>query len=174
MLYKLIISRHNGRIEGMGFKEQLKNFLLNPVWLSCLTSWFCAQFIKTVTALCRHSIKHLSDLFALMIWRTGGMPSSHSSLVSALCTSLAFREGLTSNIFILSFCLFLITTRDAFGVRRTSGIQAKKLNDLGAKLDERGIVSYTPIKVVQGHTPLEVLSGIVLGFLIGLAFYLLK
>lgn len=158
----------------MGFKEQLKEFLLNPVLLACLTSWFCAQMIKTIIALWKRRVKNITELFALMIWRTGGMPSSHSAFVTSLCTTIAFREGIGSDIFVLSFCVFMITTRDAFGVRRASGIQAKKLNEIGNKLDEKKIISYTPMKVVQGHTPMEVITGIVLGFLIGLAFSVFK
>lgn len=109
-----------------------------------------------------------------MIWRTGGMPSSHSAFVTSLCTTIAFRQGIDSDLFVVAFCVFMITTRDAFGVRRASGIQAKKINEIGASLSEKEIISYAPIKVVQGHTPIEVITGIALGFLIGLAFSLFK
>jgi uncharacterized protein len=156
------------------FREQFKQFLLNPVFLSCMCSWFCAQFIKTILGLFYGRIHNLSELFEMMFWRTGGLPSSHSALVSSLCTTIAFNSGLNSNIFILSLCFFLITIRDALGVRRANGIQARKLNEIGRKLDEEKILNYQPMKEVQGHTPLEVFIGILLGFFIGLAFSLLK
>ena len=59
------------------------------------------------------------------------------------------------------------------GVRLASGLQSKKLNDLGKELDEKGVVSYKPLKEVNGHTPLEVTLGCLLGFFIAMAFALL-
>lgn len=155
-------------------REQFKQFLTNPIFLACVMSWFFAQFVKTIIALLQRRIHTLSELFAILIWKTGGMPSSHSALVASLCTTIAFHDGLNSNIFVLALCFFMVTIRDAFGVRRASGLQAKKLNDLGRQLDEQNLISYNPIKVVQGHTPAQVVVGIVLGFLVGLAFSLLK
>ena len=110
-----------------------------------------------------------------MLWRTGGMPSSHSALVTSLCVTIAFRNGLHSDLFIFSLCFFLVVIRDAFGVRRSSGIQAKKINEIGNDLKEKGIIeNYKPLKEVDGHTPMEVLCGCLLGFFVGLSFSLLK
>ena len=64
----------------------------------------------------------------------------------------------------------MVTVRDAVGVRRSNGIQAKKMNELGKDLKEKNIIDYKPIKEVNGHTPIEVTLGCVLGFFIGLAF----
>ena len=77
-------------------------------------------------------------------------------------------------MFILSLCFLLVTVRDALGVRRASGIQAKRLNEIGKELDRQKIIAYTPIKEVQGHTPLEVIVGLLIGFSIGFAFALLQ
>lgn len=101
------------------------------------------------------------------------MPSSHAALVSSLCTTIGFRSGLGSDIFVLSLGFFLVTIRDAVGVRRANGVQAKSLNELGKKLNAKGIVDYRPVKEVQGHTPLEVFIGCLLGFFVGLAFSVL-
>ena len=110
-----------------------------------------------------------------MIWRTGGMPSSHSALVTSLCTTIGFRHGIQSDMFIFALCFFLVVIRDAFGVRRSSGIQAKKINELGKELSEKDVIkSYKPMKEVNGHTPMEVLCGCLLGFFVGLSFCLLK
>lgn len=75
--------------------------------------------------------------------------------------------------FLLRLFFFLVTIRDAVGVRRSNGIQAKKLNEIGKKLDENKILEYSPIKEVNGHSPMEVIIGIVLGFFIGIAFSVL-
>ncbi len=115
----------------------------------------------------------MSELFELLLWRTGSMPSSHSAIVACLCISIGLHSGFDSDVFVLALCLYLITVRDAVGVRRSSGVQGRVLNILGRALDEKDLVSYTPIKEVQGHSPMEVVIGSLLGFINGLAFSVL-
>ena len=103
------------------------------------------------------------------------MPSSHSAIVTAVCTSIGVKEGTTSSIFMLSLLFTFITMRDAVGVRRSSGVQSKKINEMGAELEENGYLKeYKSIKEVNGHTPIQVIMGAILGFLIGLSMSLLK
>ena len=156
-------------------KEQLKLFLTNSTFLAGIVSWFCAQFIKTLINIIGRKVRSPGELIELMFWRTGGMPSSHSALVTSLCTTVAFKNGLNSDIFLVSFVFLLVVVRDAFGVRRASGIQAQKLNELGKELEDNKVIqNYKSLKEVNGHTPMQVLLGCLLGFLIGLAFSLLK
>ena len=157
------------------FREQFILFLRNPVFLSCLFSWFGAQFLKAAIKLIYGKINSLGELLEVMVWRTGGMPSSHSSLVTSLCTTIGFRNGINSDIFCFALVFFLVVIRDAFGVRRSSGMQAHKLNEIGNELSTKSILDiFKPLKEVDGHTPMEVLCGCFLGFFIGLAFSLLK
>lgn len=159
----------------LSFREQFKLLLVNPILLSCVFSWLGAQFLKTTINLIYGRIHSLYELLETMIWRTGGMPSSHSALVTSLCTTIAFRHGLNSDLFVFSLCFFLVVIRDAFGVRRSSGLQAKKLNEVGSELKEKKIIKdYKRIKEVNGHTPMEVICGCFVGFFIALAFSLLK
>ena len=152
--------------------DQVKKFLSNPVLLACISSWFCAQFIKTVISILYGRIHSLYELVENLIWKTGGLPSSHSALVASLSTTVGFRNGISSDIFILSLCFFMVTIRDAVGVRRSTGIQAQKINDIGRLLNKKDIIDYKPIREVNGHTPMEVTIGCLLGFFIGLAFSL--
>lgn len=153
--------------------SSIKSLVLNPVFLACISSWFSAQFIKTVINILYGRIHTISELFESLIWKTGGLPSSHTALVAALTTTIAFRNGIDSDIFILSFMFLMVTIRDAVGVRRSSGVQAKKINELGKLLKEKEIIDYKPIKEVNGHTPLEVTIGAILGFFVGMAYSLL-
>ncbi|MBO4387636.1 MAG: divergent PAP2 family protein [Treponema sp.] len=155
-------------------REQIKLLFTNPVLLSCIFSWLSAQFLKTMIKLFSRKVHSFKELFELFFWRTGSMPSSHSALVTTLCTTIGYRSGINSDVFILSIGFFLVTVRDAVGVRRASGIQAMFLNKIGQKLSEKGIMDFKPIKEVQGHTPAEVAIGCLLGFFIGLAFSVLK
>ena len=152
--------------------DQVKKFLSNPVLLACISSWFCAQFIKTVISILYGRIHSLYELVENLIWKTGGLPSSHSALVASLSTTVGFRNGIFSDIFILSLCFFMVTIRDAVGVRRSNGIQAQKINEIGRLLNKKDIIDYKPIREVNGHTPMEVTIGCLLGFFIGLAFSL--
>ena len=64
----------------------------------------------------------------------------------------------------------MVVIRDALGVRRSSGIQAKRLNELGRNFEEQTGVKFVPVKEVQGHKPMEVAIGAILGISIGIAF----
>jgi acid phosphatase family membrane protein YuiD len=150
--------------------ESVKAFIENPIVLSALTSWFLAQAVKTAIMLLKTNRKNGREVLVTIVWRTGGMPSSHAALVSAMTASVAIREGLQSNLFAVVFFTSLIIMRDAMGVRRSSGIQGKSLNSLGRNLEERLGLEYHPIKEVQGHTPLEVVIGALLGIFIAAAY----
>lgn len=101
------------------------------------------------------------------------MPSSHSAAVAGLTTSIGFLEGVDSTVFIVALFFALIVIRDALGVRRASGLQAKSLNKLGETLHKSNGIPFSPVKEVNGHTPAEVTVGVILGFFIGLAFFYL-
>lgn len=98
------------------------------------------------------------------------MPSSHSALVTALSTTIGLRQGISSDLFIFSLFSAMIVIRDAMGVRRSSGLQAKILNELGAKMAETTHIPFKPVKEIQGHTPIEVFAGSIVGILIGIYF----
>jgi acid phosphatase family membrane protein YuiD len=149
------------------------SFLENPIFLAAVSGWFLAQLVKMVIGLLSHRRKSLRELVEIMVWRTGGMPSSHAAMVSSMTTALAFQEGLGSNLFVVSFFIALVVLRDAMGVRRASGIQAKVLNLLGRNAAEKLGIDYHSVKEVNGHTPLEVVVGVLLGVFIAVAYAIL-
>ncbi len=154
-------------------RKVLAEIISNPVFQACLFSWFTAQFIKTLIGLFSGKIHSLKALAESLIWRTGGFPSSHTALVTTLTTCIGFRSGVSSDTFMLSFCFLMVTIRDALGVRRASGLQARKLNELGNELSDKKMIEYKPIKEILGHRPMEVIFGSILGFFIGLGFAVL-
>ena len=154
------------------FFVQVDSVFRNPIFLAAITSWLFSQFIKTFLGFCGSSVHSFRVFIDLLIWRTGGMPSSHSALVTSLCTTIGFREGVTSSLFIFSLFSAMIVIRDAMGVRRSSGVQAKILNELGSKIAENMNVPFKPVKEIQGHTPIEVFAGMIVGILIGTYFSL--
>lgn len=148
-------------------------FFQNPIFLSAIFSWFFAQFVKTLIVLFKPAHMSFKYYISVLLWRTGGMPSSHSALVSAITTAVGFREGFDSSLFIAFLGYGLLVVRDAVGVRRSAGIQARTLNKMGLELQEKLGISYKPVKEISGHSAVEVLIGIILGFFIALAFALL-
>lgn len=151
----------------------LYELVSGPVFLSAFFSWFIAQLLKTVIDIARHRSRTSGEAVATMFWKTGGMPSSHSSLVTALATSIGFEHGPGTPIFTLSLFYGVLIIRDALGVRRSAGAQARALNEMGAQLRKRFGLDYRPVKEVLGHTPTEVAVGVALGFFIAIAFSLL-
>ena len=151
----------------------LKSFFEHPVFLSGISSLFFAQLVKTSIYLLRSRLKSPRDTLEILIWRTGGMPSSHSALVASMSASVAFYEGLDSTLSIVTLMFALIIIRDALGVRRSSGLQARVLNWLGRQTAEKLKIEYLPVKEVTGHSPLEVTVGVFLGIIIAAAFHFL-
>ncbi|HRY73440.1 MAG TPA: divergent PAP2 family protein [Spirochaetia bacterium] len=142
----------------------------NPVFLSAIFSLLTAQFIKVIINLFRYRSNSFREVLLTFLWKTGGMPSSHSSLTVSLATAIGLTEGLDSAVFILSLFFALVVVRDAMGVRRSAGLQARVLNQLGKELSGRFGLAFHPVKEVQGHSPPQVLVGGLLGFFIAFAF----
>ncbi|MBE7045201.1 MAG: divergent PAP2 family protein, partial [Ruminococcaceae bacterium] len=105
----------------MDFKE----YLAASLFVTALLGWFIAQALKVVFILIKYKRLDFSRFIG-----SGGMPSSHSSLVTSLATGVGLIEGFDSTLFTISIVLALIVMYDAAGVRRAAGQQAKILNKI--------------------------------------------
>jgi len=150
--------------------ESLRAFFANPIILSALTSWFLSQLIKGIISLLQVRKKGFLELLETLVWRTGGMPSSHAAVVGAMTAAVGFNEGIASNLFAVSLFVAMVVMRDAMGVRRASGLQARALNVLGMQVAEKAGIEFHPVKEIKGHAPLEVIVGAFLGVFIAAAF----
>ena len=101
-----------------------------------------------------------------IVFETGGMPSSHSALITGAASGIGFELGFDSSIFALSVAVALIVMYDASGVRKSAGVQAAEINKISKKLDPEYEVL---LKETLGHTKIEVLVGSFLGPLITLS-----
>ena len=108
---------------------------------------------------------------------SGGFPSSHSALVSALALSVGFHDRFSSTIFAVTLALAVIVIYDAANVRYYSGQNIKVTQQLVKDLQETQPAEFTdPIyfikmKTVLGHKWIEVIGGIALGCIIALIFH---
>lgn len=98
------------------------------------------------------------------LFETGGMPSSHSTFVCALATSIGLVEGFASTIFLLSAGFAIIVVRDAFGVRRDVDKLAGTVNQI---IHDKKI-GIQEILRITGHSPVQVVVGSALGIVIPL------
>lgn len=148
----------------------LERALSSPVFLSAFSSWFVTQVLKSCIMLVRNRPRTAKEILIHIFWSTGGMPSSHSAVVSALATSAAFTEGLASTLFIVTLFYALLTFRDALGVRRAAGAQARVINQLIRDLSKHHTLRSKPVKEIHGHSASEVFVGALLGFFLAVAF----
>ena len=146
-------------------------FFSSPIFLAAVSAWFSAQFVKGLISLAR-TRRNISkrDLAVTLVWSTGGMPSSHAAVVSALTTALGFETGVLSPVFLASLCFSLLAIRDALGVRQAAGNQARALNQIIADLNERHQTNYKTVKEINGHKGPEVIVGALLGIFLAVAF----
>ncbi|MFM1875115.1 MAG: hypothetical protein RL266_852 [Bacteroidota bacterium] len=126
-----------------------------------------AQFIKILTVAVKKRTFRWTILFA-----TGGMPSSHSSTVVAMATSVGLIDGFGSTTYAMAVCFATVVMFDAAGLRRNASKQAMVLNRMIKQLlspdSETGKVQ---LKEFLGHTPTEVLVGALLGIAVSLALH---
>ena len=96
----------------------------------------------------------------------GGMPSSHSTIVTSLATCVGIYEGFDSTLFVVCCAFALIVMYDASGIRRAAGEHAKIINIIVEAWEEKNpILTDEKLKEILGHTPLQVLAGAILGVL---------
>ena len=144
----------------------LNDLIHNEMLVTASMAWLIAQIIKTIIYAFVNKKLSLERMYG-----SGGMPSCHSATVTALATSAYFLHGAGSGIFAITVILAIIVMYDARGVRRETGIQAKVINDMIELLKDVHNKIMTPdekLKEFVGHTPLQVIAGAILGFVIAL------
>lgn len=125
-------------------------YLITPLlaWLVAMGLKFVFNVLKT---------KKLSTEFA----GYGGIPSTHSAIVSSTAMIVALREGLDSAGFGLALTLAFIVIIDAYNLRRQIGRHAEAINHIGSNE-----TPHLPLHERMGHSLLEIVSGIVVGVLV--------
>ena len=143
----------------MNFFTQYR-FLIVPI-----TVWFCIQVFKVIWDLvATHKFNFKRILGA------GGMPSSHSAVVTSIATMIGKTQGIDSPIFALAMFFAFVVMYDAAGVRRAAGKQAKLLNKLIETPGLTNIEVQERLVEVLGHTPMQVIVGAAIGVTVGLIF----
>ena len=102
---------------------------------------------------------------------SGGMPSSHSAIVTSITTIIGFEYGISSTMFAMSLIFSLIILYDAKGVRYETGKQAVIINEM---IKKNNLNKIELLKEKIGHKPIEVFWGMILGVsLSSLLYYII-
>ncbi len=135
----------------------------NRVLLAAFLAWAVAQVTKTVYELFKERKLMLGRLVS-----SGGMPSSHSALVTGLATATGRVAGIGSPVFAITVVLAGIVMYDAAGVRRAVSIQARILNQMIDEAFQGHPFAEKRLRELIGHTPIQVFAGGLLGVAVGL------
>ncbi len=145
-----------------GFESQFIYILDNAVLAWGLAACGLAQFSKL-----------LFELIFKQRWRpsvlieTGGMPSSHSALVTGTAAGVGLQFGFNDPVFALASTIAFIVMYDASGIRRSAGLTAAKVNQI-SKDNSNELSLENTLKESLGHTKIEVLVGSLLGPIVAL------
>ncbi len=141
--------------------EQL---LGNKTFFIVLFTWLLSCIIKGAIVFARDKKIDWTRFMG-----SGGMPSSHSTLVTSLATCIGYYNGLDSAEFVISLALAFVVMYDASGVRRAAGKHASVINMIVDVLAETSeIKKEEKLKELLGHKPVEVFAGAVLGVVLAI------
>ena len=141
----------------MNFFTQYK-YIIIPALL-----WFFIQLFKVF-----YDLYTTKKFNFKRIMGAGGMPSSHSAVVTSLATMIGKDFGIDSAMFALSLIFAFVVMYDAAGIRRAAGKQAKILNKIVATPGLTGVEVSEKLVEVLGHTPIQVVVGAAIGIIIGI------
>jgi len=145
----------------MLIKDFWSQVLNNKIFWTTILSWIIAQVIKAVIGL----IQQKRFDFRWLIG-TGGMPSSHVAGSSCLAAAVGMEYGFDSVYFALAASFAIVVMFDAQGVRRAAGKQARILNKIMDDIYWQGRIQENRLREFVGHTPVEVIAGMLLGIII--------
>ena len=143
------------------FQEIINNkYIIVPMFI-----WLGIQIFKVLWDLVKEKKFNFKRILG-----AGGMPSSHSAVVTSIATLIGKDMGVDSAIFGLSLMFAFIVMYDACGVRRAAGKQAKVLNEIVNTPGLSSIEVKGKLQEALGHTPIQVFVGALIGLIAGLIF----
>ena len=140
-------------------------FVTNKYIYVPIILWFGIQLFKLIYDLCTTKKFNFKRILG-----AGGMPSSHSAVVTSLATLIGKNLGVDSPIFAISLIFAFVVMYDACGVRRAAGKQAKVLNEIVNTPGLSTIQVQEKLQEALGHTPVQVFVGALIGLIAGAIF----
>jgi acid phosphatase family membrane protein YuiD len=147
----------------------LIDIIYNPVFIACLVSSALAQLLKLPLEYLRTKEWNWS-----LVLGTGGMPSSHSAMVTAAAVGIGHYMGFDTPVFGLAFAIASVVIYDATNIRRQAGFHAHQINRIFKEVFEgktKPLEEYNELKEVLGHSPAEAFGGMALGILVSFGIW---
>ena len=146
--------------------NNISQILDNRILLVAIAACLIAQVLKLIIDTVQNG-----KVSAKVLTTTGGMPSAHSALVTALSAGVGENLGYASAEFAIATIFAIVVMYDAAGVRQAAGKQARILNQMMEELfSEDHKFNEEKLKELLGHTPVQVIAGAVLGIVISWLF----
>lgn len=130
----------------------------NGVLIAALTAWALAQIVKLPIEYGRTRRWNW-----VLLFRAGGMPSSHSALVAAAAHGIGLTLGFDSPFFAGAVVVAMVVIYDATGIRRQAGRHAEIINTIINDLVEGHPLHQEQLGEVLGHSPMEAIVGMLMG-----------
>lgn len=137
--------------------------LQNPILVATFWAFFIAQCLKFII----YGLKNRRIDFKLLL-DYGGMPSAHSATVIAMATAVGRDVGVEEPLFAVTLICAIIIIGDAVGIRRAAGHHATVLNKMLDDFYRDRKIKETRLKELLGHTPIEIIIGGILGYVVAL------
>jgi hypothetical protein len=143
--------------------NELQQIVTNRYIYIPLLVWLSIQTFKVM-----YDLVTTKKLNFKRIMGAGGMPSSHSAVVTSLAILIGKSEGFSTSIFALSVVFAMVVMYDAAGIRRAAGKQAHLLNKIIETPGLTNVQVQERLVEVLGHTPLQVIIGAGIGIIVGI------
>ena len=149
-----------GALHHVNFLEIVRH----PWFMSAFIAGASAQFLKFLISSFRAKKALWGELLS-----SGGVPSVHSALVSALAFAIGFTEGFDAPYAMIAVGLGLIVLVDAVTLRREAGEHARLLNRIVRHLNninDEDRLEAAKLEERLGHSRREMLAGVLFGGLV--------
>lgn len=140
------------------------------IFFVCLNAWFIAQLIKVIINTVTYYYNKKKGISRGKVtigtlFKLGGMPSSHTATVIALCGCVGLHSGFDTDLFAACGIFAFIVMFDAFMVRLPISRLTDAFNRLQGKVCGDGVED---VKKVEGHTIPEIIGGFIVGVCVSL------
>ncbi len=135
----------------------------SPYIMVFIASWVVAHLIKFIMSIIN---KEDIDLKS-HIYRSGGMPSAHSTTSVSVATMIGLVDGFDSGLFGLALLVATIFIYDSMMVRRSCGEQGQAVEKIIKETRSKAKLRH----IALGHKPLEVFFGSLLGLFIAIIVF---
>ena len=152
------------------------DIITNDLVLVALISWAISQVAKVVTYFITYKTFLLSRAIS-----DGGMPSAHAATIASavtVCGCIGEFTGFSTHLFGLAGIFLVVVIRDAVGVRRDTGKNAKKIveiaNKINKDLPDEEKIDTSNLKLIAGHSVPELIAGVIVGVVVGVLYVIIK